>query len=85
MNGFGNFTPRAQRVIQLARKEADSFNHPYVGTEHLLLALLREGEGVAARVLTNLSVDPDEVQRLVLKQLEAAIDEDEEAEDEDER
>ncbi|MDE0838052.1 MAG: hypothetical protein OSB41_03270, partial [Kiritimatiellae bacterium] len=46
MNGFGNFTPRAQRVVKLAQKEADAFNHPYVGTEHLLLGLIALGEGV---------------------------------------
>ena len=47
MNGFSNFTPRAQRVVQLARKEAERFNHPYAGTEHLLMGLIALGEGVA--------------------------------------
>ena len=46
-----NFTPRAQQVLQLARTEADRFNHGYVGTEHILLGLLKEGTGVAATVL----------------------------------
>ena len=46
MNGFNNFTPRAQRAIQLATREADRFNHAYVGTEHLLLGLVGLGEGV---------------------------------------
>ena len=52
------FTPRAKRVIELAFEEARQLNHNYIGTEHLLLGLIREGEGVAARVLTNLGVDP---------------------------
>ncbi len=56
MNGFSNFTPRAQRVVQLARKEADRFNHPYIGTEHLLLGLIALGEGVAVNVLERLGV-----------------------------
>ena len=47
MNGFNNFTPRAQRAVQLANREADRFNHAYVGTEHLLLGLVGLGEGVA--------------------------------------
>jgi len=56
MNEFQNFTPRAQRVIRLARKEADRFNHPYVGTEHLLLGLIALGEGVAVNVLEHLGL-----------------------------
>ena len=48
MNGFNSFTPRAQKVMDLAKKEADRFNHPYVGTEHLLLGLIALAEGVAA-------------------------------------
>jgi ATP-dependent Clp protease ATP-binding subunit ClpC len=55
------FTPRAKRVIELAFEEARQLNHNYIGTEHLLLGLIREGEGVAARVLTNLGVDPARV------------------------
>jgi ATP-dependent Clp protease ATP-binding subunit ClpC len=55
------FTPRAKRVIELAFDEARQLNHNYIGTEHLLLGLIREGEGVAARVLTNLGVDPAKV------------------------
>src|SRR6201989_416463 len=54
-------TPRAKRVIDLAYDEARQLNHNYIGTEHLLLGLIREGEGVAARVLTNLGVDPAKV------------------------
>ncbi|MCC6451011.1 MAG: hypothetical protein IT574_10695, partial [Candidatus Aureabacteria bacterium] len=53
---FDRFTDRARRVIILARKEADRFNHNYIGTEHLLMGLVREGDGVAAKVLSNLGV-----------------------------
>ena len=55
------FTPRAKRVIELAFEEARQLNHNYIGTEHLLLGLIREGEGVAARVLANLGGDPAKV------------------------
>ena len=51
------FTPRAKRVLELALEEARLLGHSYIGTEHLLLGLLREGEGVAARVLENLDAD----------------------------
>ncbi|MCE9614039.1 MAG: ATP-dependent Clp protease ATP-binding subunit [Lentisphaerae bacterium] len=61
MNGFGNFTPRAQRVVKLAQKEADGFNHPYVGTEHLLLGLIALGEGVAVNVLERMGVSLEKV------------------------
>ena len=54
---MNNFTPRAQQVLQLARKEADRFNHPYVGTEHLLLGLIALGQGVAVNVLQQMGVD----------------------------
>ena len=67
MNGFGNFTPRAQRVIQLARKEAENFNHPYVGTEHLLLGLIALGEGVAVNVMERMGVSLDRVRLEVEK------------------
>ena len=53
------FTPRAKKVLQLAVTEAQALNHTYVGTEHILLGLLHEGEGVAAQVLRNLNVDLD--------------------------
>ena len=51
------FTPRAKRVLELSWDEARQLGHNYIGTEHLLLGLIREGEGVAARVLENLGVD----------------------------
>ena len=63
---MNNFTPRAQQVLALARKEADRFNHNYVGTEHLLLGLIKLGQGVAVNVLTKLGVDLDTVRMLSL-------------------
>ncbi|MCX6348816.1 MAG: hypothetical protein NTV79_04855, partial [Candidatus Aureabacteria bacterium] len=54
---FDQFTPRARQVIILARKEADRFNHDYIGTEHLLLGLVRLGQGVAVDVLREMGVD----------------------------
>ncbi|MBP9892349.1 MAG: ATP-dependent Clp protease ATP-binding subunit [Planctomycetes bacterium] len=63
------FTPRAKRVIDLAKEEAQSLNHEHVGTEHLLLGLLRENEGIAAQVLMNLGVRLDEVREEVLELL----------------
>src|SRR5947208_15809893 len=53
---FDKFTERARKVLTLAQEEATRFNHNYIGTEHLLLGLVREGEGVAAKVLGNLGV-----------------------------
>ena len=53
---YDKFTKRAKQVLQLATEEAKQFNHPYIGTEHILLGLIREGEGVAARVLDDLGV-----------------------------
>ncbi|MBE0591104.1 MAG: NDP-hexose 4-ketoreductase, partial [Gemmatimonadales bacterium] len=64
MNGY-NFTDRVRKVLQMAREEAARLHHEYVGTEHILLGLIREGEGVAAAVLTNLSVDLDEIQQRI--------------------
>ncbi|MFH0801402.1 MAG: ATP-dependent Clp protease ATP-binding subunit [bacterium] len=61
------FTPRAKRVIELAFEEAKTLNHNYIGTEHLLLGLVREGEGVAARVLSNLEVDPQKVRSEIVQ------------------
>jgi ATP-dependent Clp protease ATP-binding subunit ClpC len=50
------YTPRVKKVLDLARREAKSLNHTYIGTEHILLGLLREGDGVAARILRSLDV-----------------------------
>ena len=54
---FEKFSERARRVLSLAQEEAQRFNHNYIGTEHILLGLVRETEGVAARVLSNLNVE----------------------------
>ena len=59
-----NFTDRVRKVLAMAREEAIRLQHDYVGTEHILLGLIREGEGVAAAVLTNLNVDLDQIGRL---------------------
>ena len=56
MNGY-NFTERVRKVLALAREEAGGLHHEYVGTEHILLGLIREGEGVGAAALQNLHVD----------------------------
>src|SRR5881392_2890842 len=64
-----NFTPRAQQVLALARKEADRFNHNFVGTEHLLLGLIRLGQGVAVIVLQKLGVELENVRREIEKQV----------------
>ena len=64
------FTPRSKKVLQLAMAEAQALNHTYVGTEHILLGLLREGEGVAARVLMNLNVDIEAARREVMRELD---------------
>ncbi len=63
------FTPRAKRVLEISIDEARIHNHNYVGTEHLLLALIKEGEGVASRVLNDLGADHERVRREVLKML----------------
>src|SRR4030081_1586015 len=64
---MNNFTPRAQQVLALARKEADRFNHNYVGTEHLLLGLIKLGQGVAVNVLQKMGLDLETVRREVEK------------------
>lgn len=64
------YTPRVRKVLALAAKEAKALNHTYVGTEHILLGLLREGDGVAARVLRNLDVDLSQTRLEVLKELD---------------
>lgn len=65
MNNFSKFTPRAQRAVQLAQREAGRFNHAYVGTEHLLLGLMALGEGVALDVLSDCGLDADDVRMAV--------------------
>ncbi len=66
---MNNFTPRAQQVLALARKEADRFNHAYVGTEHLLLGLIKLGQGVAVNVLERMSLALDSVRAEVEKEV----------------
>src|SRR6516225_11025938 len=70
MIGTIPYTPRVKKVLALAGKEAQALHHSYVGTEHLLLGLLREGEGVAARVLKSLEVDPARTRKEILKELD---------------
>ena len=67
---FDKFTERARKTLQLAQEEAQRFNHNYIGTEHILLGLLRDGDGVAARVLKNLDVDIDVTRRNILQELD---------------
>ena len=78
------YTPRVKKVLNLASKEAKQLQHTYVGTEHILLGLLREGDGVAARVLKNLDIDIEHTRQEILKELDPnfAIG-DEEMEDEE--
>src|SRR4026207_76715 len=64
------YPPRVKKVLALAAKEAKALNHSYVGTEHILLGLLREGDGVAARVLKNLDVDIEQTRQEILKELD---------------
>lgn len=65
LNRFDRFTKRARHVLALAQEEAQRLQHSFIGTEHLLLGLLREGEGVAAQVLTNLGIEGDQVRQAV--------------------
>ena len=69
MEPMNNFTPRAQQVLALARKEADRFHHNYVGTEHLLLGLINLGQGVAVNVLQKMGLDLVTVRSAVEKQV----------------
>src|SRR5258708_33410133 len=64
------YTPQVKKVLALAGKEAQALHYSYVGTEHILLGLLREGEGVAARVLKSLEVDPARTRNEILKELD---------------
>ncbi|MGA2177857.1 MAG: Clp protease N-terminal domain-containing protein [Verrucomicrobiota bacterium] len=61
------YTPRVKKVLALAAREAKALNHTYVGTEHILLGLLREGDGVAARVLTHFGVDIEKIRIEILR------------------
>ncbi|NLI11630.1 MAG: ATP-dependent Clp protease ATP-binding subunit, partial [Peptococcaceae bacterium] len=68
---FGRFTERAQKVLMFAREEAKTTNYPYIGTEHLLLGLIREGENVAAKILSAVGMDADKVREAVAQMVEA--------------
>jgi len=70
MNGNIPYTPRVMKVLALAAKEASALNHTYVGTEHILLGLLLEGDGVAARVLKDLGVDIEKTRMEILRELD---------------
>ncbi len=78
MPAFNKFTERARKVILLAKEEAKRFNHDYIGTEHMLLGLVKEGEGVAAAVLTSIGLDFEniktEVERLVQPGLDTPVE-----------
>ena len=64
---YERFTDRARKVLQLGNEEAQRLNHEYVGTEHILLGLLKEGSGVAANILKNLGIDLRMIRREVEK------------------
>lgn len=70
VSGLIPYTPRVKKVLALADKERKALNHTYLGTEHILLGLLREGDGVAARVLTNLGLDTDVTRQHILRGLD---------------
>jgi ATP-dependent Clp protease ATP-binding subunit ClpA len=74
--GSPPFTPRAKKVLELALREALRLNHSYIGTEHLLLGIIREGEGVGARVLIDLKVDLASVRQRVLQFISEHVDND---------
>src|SRR6185369_6462868 len=69
---FDRFTDRARKVMSFARQEAERLNHDYIGTEHILLGLVKEGSGVAANVLENMDVDLEKVRREVEKLVKPA-------------
>src|SRR2546426_404746 len=70
---FDRFTDRARKVMALARKEAQRFNHDFIGTEHILLGLIRENDGVAAQVLLDLNLKLEDVRAEVLELLGAEM------------
>ena len=74
LNMYERFTDRARKVMQLANQEAQRFNHEYIGTEHILLGLVKEGSGVAANVLKNLDVDLRKIRMEVEKIVQAGPD-----------
>ncbi|MCP5536945.1 MAG: ATP-dependent Clp protease ATP-binding subunit [Akkermansiaceae bacterium] len=84
MTGNIPYTPRVKKVLSLSNKEAENLDHSYVGTEHLLLGLLREGEGVAARVLTSLNVDINQTRQEILAEIDPNFNPDDLADDFDE-
>src|SRR5262245_18925728 len=71
---LNNFTPRAQQVLALARKEADRFNHNFVGTEHFLLGLIKLNQGVAVNVLQKMGLNLETVRQEVEKQVDTGPD-----------
>ena len=71
---YERFTDRARKVMQLANQEAQRFNHEYIGTEHILLGLIKEGSGVAANVLKNLDVDLRKIRLEVEKLVQSGPD-----------
>jgi hypothetical protein len=73
MMGIIPYTPRVKKVLALAAKEARALNHTYVGTEHILLGLLREGDGVAPRVLKNLGINTEQTRAEILRELDPNI------------
>ena len=71
---YDRFTDRARKVMAYARQEAQRFNHDYIGTEHILLGLIKEGSGVAANVLRNLDVDIKKIRLEVEKMVQSSPD-----------
>ena len=71
---YERFTDRARKVMQLANQEAQRFNHEYIGTEHILLGLVKEGSGVAANVLKNLDIDLRKIRLEVEKIVQSGPD-----------
>ena len=69
---YERFTDRARKVMQLANQEAQRFNHEYIGTEHVLLGLVKEGSGVAANVLKNLDIDLRKIRRELRRVIDTA-------------
>ena len=75
-SGHIPFTPRAKKVLELAKRESGALGHHYIGTEHILLGLIREGDGVAAQVLVRLGADLNRVRQQVVQLLHGYQDED---------